>query len=127
MNAGLNLYLPLTYANQDGPYLTTKTLKQAVLQNLKMLFLTNPGERLMDAQFGIGIKRFLFENITTSIVQKLDERIRTQILKYMAFVSIVKIDIVQPTQENALYISMQFNIQGVSEEVLFNLNVQEPS
>lgn len=125
MNSGLNLYLPLVYNNQDGPYKTTKTLKQAVSQNLRLLFLTNPGERVMDINFGVGIKRFLFENITTSVLERLNERIRTQILKYMGYLTIVNLDIAQSTTANALFIKMTFGIPGINEIALFALDVQE--
>lgn len=120
MTPGLNLYLPLVYDKQDGPYKTTKTLKQAVAQNLRLLFLTNPGERIMDLYFGIGIRKFLFENISTDTISRLKERIRTQILKYLPYITIFGISVTQP-KDNYLHVKMDYSIQGISEKSFFEL------
>lgn len=120
MTPGLNLYLPLVYDKQDGPYKTTKTLKQAVAQNLRLLFLTNPGERVMDLYFGIGIRKFLFENISTDTISRLKERIRTQILKYLPYITIFGISVTQP-KDNYLHVKMDYSIQGISEKSFFEL------
>lgn len=126
MNPGLNIYLPLVYNKQDGPFKTTKTIKDAVFQNLKMLIFTNPGERIMDKNFGVGVNRFLFENFTTDTIDKLKERIRTQILSYMSYLTINKIDIFQMEGTlNGFYMKLWTTIQGIAESVLFDFSVQE--
>lgn len=119
---GLNLYIPLVYSNDDGPYKTTKDLTRAVYQNLYTLFNTNIGERVMDYDFGIGLKRFLFENITQYTIQKLEERIYTQIRKYMPFISILKLTINFQEEYNKLNINMQYKIDGVNETFLFSID-----
>lgn len=122
-SGGLNLYFPLIYSKQDGPYKTTKTLKDAIIQNLKVLFLTNPGERIMDRLFGVGIKRFLFENINADTLMNLQEAVYTQIGKYMPFLTILKFDsnFIAPT----LYVKMTFMIEGINQPNLFELTVEE--
>jgi hypothetical protein len=40
-------------------------LTSVVDQNIKMTLLTSPGERVFDSNFGVGLKRYLFENDTT--------------------------------------------------------------
>ena len=59
--AGISPKLPLVTDPADGPYLLTKTVAEATKQNLKNLILTQPGERVMDPFFGVGIRSFLFE------------------------------------------------------------------
>ena len=54
--------LPLTQDTGDG-YTMIKRIKTLVRQNLKMLVLTNPGERVMEPEYGVGIKTFLFEKL----------------------------------------------------------------
>ena len=58
--SSLGVALPLELSSIDG-FEMIKTIKKLVRQNLKMLILTNPGERVMAPNFGVGIKRFLFE------------------------------------------------------------------
>ena len=64
MSYGFSPSLPLTYNKTDGPYALLKTIRDVGHQNLKMVILTNPGERVMDPLFGVGISRYLFENNT---------------------------------------------------------------
>ena len=47
--------LPLSLDEQDG-YKMNKELVKAIQQNIKMLLLTVPGERVMDPDFGVGLK-----------------------------------------------------------------------
>jgi phage baseplate assembly protein W len=63
--AGLSPKLPLAPDNQDG-YALNRTYFEMVQQNLKHIILTNPGERIMDPLFGVGIKKYLFEQNTPS-------------------------------------------------------------
>lgn len=119
---GLNLYIPLVYSNDDGPYKTTKDLTRAIYQNLYTLFNTNMGERVMDYDFGIGLKRFLFENVTQYTIQKLEERIYTQIRKYMPFISILKLTMNFQEEYNRLNINMQYKIDGVNDTFLFSID-----
>ena len=51
MASGLAPRLPLVFDNVFGPYGLITDYKELVTQNLKMLILTSPGERMMDTQF----------------------------------------------------------------------------
>ena len=62
MAKGLSPFLPLTEDNTDGPYKLNKIIPEVARQNLMMVLLTNPGEKMMDPTFGVGISRFLFEH-----------------------------------------------------------------
>ena len=53
--AGLAPKLPLYRDDLDG-YALIKDYGELVAQNFKMLMFTSPGERIMDARFGFGIK-----------------------------------------------------------------------
>ena len=60
---GISPRIPLVYDQTDGPYQLNKTLKETFRQNLRMLLLTMPGERIMVPEFGVGIYGFLFDGI----------------------------------------------------------------
>jgi len=113
MNPGINIVTPFVYDTSDGPYKTTKNSIEAVKQNLKVLFLTNPGERIMNLKYGIGIKRFLFENISQSLLQKIHENIYDQISRFMPYVKILKLETDFERMENAVKISLSFSVDGL--------------
>ena len=115
---GYSPQLPLTLDSRDG-YRLTKTVKQFVSQNLKMLILTSPGERVMDPLFGVGLYNFLFELNTQTTKSELSGRIRRQVGQYMPFVLIqgisygdvegVEID------RNTLTVAIKYAIPSIGE------------
>ena len=109
---GVSVALPFVYSNEDGPYRLNKTLLETVRQNLKNLILTSPGERIMIPEFGVGLRRFLFEGISSKLYQQLDFKIREQINKYMPFVNIEQIKFFT-MENNAALAPNEVNVQLV--------------
>ena len=90
MADGFGPALPLRKDAIDG-YAMKKTLIAETKQNFKILLLTNPGERIMDRRFGIGIKRFLFEPQDPMLYDKIRKRIKKQVRNYLPHVSITEV------------------------------------
>ena len=84
---GLSPKLPLHIDQIDG-YGLTKNFKQVAAQNLKMVVMTNPGERIMIPEFGVGIKTYLFENATSAVFENIEEKIRQQVRIYLPYITI---------------------------------------
>jgi len=85
--AGITPRLPLTVDGKHGIALITD-YKSLVKQNLKNLLFTIPDERVMDTNFGIGLKRFLFEMDNPGLHGRLAGRIRQQVKTYLSYVAI---------------------------------------
>jgi phage baseplate assembly protein W len=88
--SGLTPKLPLTRDTLNGYMLITE-YKNLVKQNFKNLMLTIPGERVMNLDFGIGLKRFLFEMDNPGVYDKISGRIVEQVTKYLPYINIVDI------------------------------------
>tara|TARA_A200000159_G_C7333405_1_gene343966 strand:+ start:674 stop:1066 length:393 start_codon:yes stop_codon:yes gene_type:complete len=91
MSKGLSPKLPLTKDPVDG-YALNKDYVELVKQNLKMILLTAPGERIMEPDFGVGLRNYLFRNDTVSTRNDINTRITNQVNTYMPFVKILEID-----------------------------------
>jgi|TARA_R110000822_G_scaffold172577_2_gene312206 phage baseplate assembly protein W len=85
--ANYSPHLPLTLDPITG-YKMLDTLKDVVKQNFKMLILTNPGERMMIPDFGIGIYTFLFEQNTPVLYQEIKAKVFSQAKKYLPYVTV---------------------------------------
>ena len=90
--SGLSVKLPLVVSNVFGPYELNTTFNELAKQNLKMLVLTNPGERIMHPDFGVGVSRFLFENNTSDIYDTIRSRIYEQVQIYLSYIQIDRVD-----------------------------------
>jgi uncharacterized protein len=121
--ASIGPKLPLTLDSGDG-FTSIKKLKTMIKQNLKMLILTNPGERVMDAEFGVGIKQFLFENFQSDVYTRIDQKIREQINLYLPVVSIIKIEFGRTNQDqNILGIRLEYAIPDISTSDLLEFTI----
>jgi phage baseplate assembly protein W len=87
MAQGLSPKLPVATDSEDG-YALNKTHAEMVTQNLKNLILTAPGERIMDPNFGVGIRNYLFEMNIAPTHAELLQRVRSQVNMYMSFLNI---------------------------------------
>ena len=86
-----------------------------VKQNFKNLLLTVPGERMMNPNFGVGLKRFLFENDNPLVYDSVAEKIREQVKKYLPYIEINDIifnsfDQDSSVQPNKLYVRVEYRI-----------------
>ena len=121
--ASIGVRLPINYDSTDG-FGMLKTVTQAIKQNFKMLILTNPGERVMNPEFGVGIKQFLFENFQSDVYTRIDEKIREQVNFYLPVVSIVKIEFGRLNQDqNILALRIEYAIPDISTRDLLEFTI----
>lgn len=97
MAEGLSIALPLRIDPVDGAYGLNKRITQVASQNLKMVILTSPGERIMNPEFGVGIRQYLFENNTAGTLETIKSRIRNQVSTYLPYITILQLDVFNPT------------------------------
>lgn len=90
--AGITPRLPLNFDSSNGYALIQET-PEVIRQNFKNLLLTNPGERIMDPDFGVGIRKFLFENNVDSLRDIIKQKITSQIAKYMPFIQLTNLNV----------------------------------
>jgi len=118
-NVTIGVAFPLDNVNM---FKGTQTLKEQVKSNLINLLLTEPGERVNEPNFGVGLKNLLFEpNLDVEI---LKEKINTQIEFYIPTISLSSVDVDSIEDEYKLFIviSYSFNLDGSSDAIQLNFN-----
>jgi phage baseplate assembly protein W len=120
MTRSISPRLPLLIDDGLG-YQMNITFTQLVLQNLRMLILTNPGERIMEPNFGVGIKKMLFEQNTPSAKAEIQTRIRKQVSDFLPYINIIDISFYDSYEnsdlpDNYLGIVITFYIAPLEEQ-----------
>ena len=87
---GIGPKLPLQRDVHFGNYDLITLYSEEVKQNFKNLLLTSPGERIMNPDFGVGLRNFLFEPKKTSM-SLIRQRIEDQVRRYLPFIRINKL------------------------------------
>jgi phage baseplate assembly protein W len=110
-NYGLAPKLPLSYAEGEGPYLMITRYDALLQQNMKMLLLTSPGERIMIPNYGVGLKRVIFQQNTEEVRDAIKERIQEQISRFLDYVKVQNIEIFSEDNSDlpSNYISIKIN------------------
>ena len=82
----LGLKLPMTFDN--GYDSLTRTTLEAVKQNVLNLCSTEIGERVMQPNLGIGIKKYLFEPFSEDLVVQIQDTIFESMNFWLPFVQL---------------------------------------
>jgi len=128
MSSGIAAKLPLTISNTFGAYNLITDFKTLATQNLKMLVLTSPGEKMMDINFGVGLRQFLFEQNDATVYSRIDEKIRQQAATYLPYIQINAIEFDVPEDMPDFYphtinVILRFRIVPLQTNTVLNLEV----
>ena len=98
----------------DGWFASTSTTIKAVKNNIKMLLSTTKGERLMQPDLGLNLRKFLFEQYTDETRVVIENEIVDTFEFWLPFVEIrdliISMDKTDSVGKNAMSIFIQFNI-----------------
>ena len=128
MSSGIAAKLPLTVSEVFGAYNLITDFTTLTKQNLKMLVLTAPGERMMDINFGVGLRQFLFEQADSDVYARIDEKIRQQVATYLPFIQINSIEFDVPENSPDFYphtikVALRYKIVPLQTNSVLNLEV----
>ena len=108
---------PLSNGERDFFKMNTNELDQIKFE-LRNLLLTSPGENLSDLQYGVGLRRYIFDQNTGFYRSRILSDIATQISRYISRISIVDIDVVSDPDmidRGEISVSIKFTLRTSNE------------
>ena len=121
--ASLSVKLPLERDPSDG-FQMNKSFKDMIRQNFKMLLLTTPGERIMEPDFGVGLKTYLFENFTESTFAQIERAIFRQVRIYMPSVVVEGIYFSGENENsNVLSLRIEYSVPNLNTKDLLEFTI----
>ena len=81
-------------------------INELVKQNIKMILLTIPGERIMFPEFGVGLRTYLFEMPTPALINVIKSKVKEQLNLYSVPILIQSLDI--SFEEQMMYFRMSY-------------------
>ncbi len=111
-NVTIGVAFPLDEVNM---FKGTQTVKEQVKSNLINLLLTEPGERVNEPDFGVGVKKLLFEQNINK--EELEEKINFQINFYIPEITLIEASVGSINNENKIFItiSYRFKLDGSTD------------
>lgn len=104
----LNKFYGLQYPfGKDTPngYFSIISSNKLFKANLTQLVRTNPGERFMQPEFGLNLKKYLFEPVTSFLLSEIKSDIRNNLKKYAPYIELEKIEIQTNDRSNPAFLA----------------------
>jgi phage baseplate assembly protein W len=88
-----------------------------VNQSLRILFSTEPGERIMRENYGCALYDVMFENIDSELTAEIETRIIDGVLRYEPRANLTRVRVYQPSATSSqLQVEVTYRLRGSAIE-----------
>lgn len=121
---------PLRIDTSVGPYESVVSVADSLKQNFIFLLLTIPGEWPMNPDLGVGLAKYLFEDIKTLQMSDIKSNISNQLGKYLQDIRLLDAQFYatpQSQDKNIAYLALSYVIEnlGVEEQVVLQADIYQ--
>ena len=119
--------LPFRFGN-TGFFNQSNTVKEQAFSNLKNLILTIKGERVGQPEFGCDVHRIVFEPITETTGESIEEAVRDAVSTWLPYITVHNVYVSIDDQDtNKILLSFEYSVNVEDpdslESISFNFNV----
>ena len=117
---------PLRSGNADT-FAVYDSVEQQIGFYLKNLMLTSPGENISDPLYGVGLRRFLFEQSGAGVESSISSTVSSQISVYLPYLNVSDIQTISSAEDvdgNSMTIRIAYTIPGDIIEKIFELDLK---
>tara|TARA_R110002153_G_scaffold212111_1_gene364665 strand:- start:206 stop:613 length:408 start_codon:yes stop_codon:yes gene_type:complete len=116
---GIGINLPLA---EGTGFTSNYTTAEATRYNLINFFLTNPGERIGNPEFGGGLRDFIFSQIGQESMEFLQQDIQSKISREFPNVDVQELNVTTNPDNNEVSVAMFYAIidTNIEDEVTLN-------
>jgi phage baseplate assembly protein W len=106
---------PINYSKKTAN-LTTNTSIDNIKQSIRLIILTEKGERFFDGNFGCSMNRFMFEPINEEVILDIGKEIEQSVIENESRVRDLRVEVEQGSQDGELKIHVCFKVDSHREE-----------
>ena len=110
-DVALGIDLPMMAGTGAAFKLNYLSIDQAVA-NAKNLLLTEKGERIMQPEFGCGLRKHIFENIEDDLTESIRENIIVNFDYWLPYIFINDIQVVPNEDYNRIRVTLTISLKG---------------
>jgi uncharacterized protein len=119
-STAVGINLPL---NGPAVFKPNYQTKDAIKSGLINFFLTNPGERYLNPEFGGGLREFIFEQINEDNLDFLREDINNKLIDNFPNLTINDVILVGNQDQNQIKITIQYSVPStnITDQIIIDL------
>jgi phage baseplate assembly protein W len=95
--------------NAPGVFNSTYTTQEQTKSNIINYILTNPGERVLNPDFGFGLLKYFFDNITPVNLQNLEDDLSQSLSLVFPNINVTSVTLVPIYEQNAINIQIIYS------------------
>ena len=123
----VGIKLPFRFGT-TGFFNQSKTVTEQSFSNLKNLLLTIKGERVGQPEFGCDVHRIIFEPITDTTGESIEEAVRDAVSTWLPHITVHNVYVSIDDQDtNKILLSFEYSVDVEDpdsvESISFNFNV----
>jgi phage baseplate assembly protein W len=105
--------------NGAGVFVLNYTTKDAIKNNLINYFLTNPGERPANPEFGAGLRRYIFNQIDDNNLDFIQEDIQQKLGSNFPNITVDSVEVLAQEDFNTINIIIKYSVinTGINDEL----------
>jgi phage baseplate assembly protein W len=116
---------PLKKGEQDV-YEMYDDVRDQISFYLKCLLLTSPGENISDPEYGVGLRRYLFEQNIESVRDSISSEVSSQISRYLPYLDLQDVQVGATSTEidaNTMSLRIFYYIPSDVTQQVFELDL----
>ena len=120
-NRAIGFDLPM---NGNAVFTPNYQTREAIKNNLINFFLTNPGERPANPEFGGGLRAFIFSQLEEDSMDYLKEDIQNKLNLNFPNINLESLNVLEERDNNTVIVQINYSIPntGINDELILNFN-----
>ena len=95
--------------DENNDFAVTETSTEQAPHNLRSLFLTFPGERVGQPEFGSRLRALCFEPLNKDLPSKIENEIYRAVDRWLPYINITKVDVLTDEGDrNKIFVKVDF-------------------
>jgi len=100
---------------------STYTTADQLKSNLINYFMTDPGERYMNPNFGAGLKATIFEQLNEGNYQAVQTKLEADLKRYFPIVELGNVEVYGNEDQNILKIEITYSVRSFGIQDTINI------
>ena len=99
--------------------------EQNIRESIRVILLTNPGERIRLPEFGAGLQSLLFEPNTPARHRQIQDRIERALARWEPRISVQSVTVVEDSDPECAVVTIEYELVATRarERLTFNIGV----
>lgn len=111
---------PPTFTKKNEGKVTMVAAEQDILESLKVLLTTLPGERIMEPQFGCDLREMLFEPMDSTFIAYIEDIVATAIILHEPRIDVNRINVeTKNANEGRVDIEVDYTVRSTNSRFNF--------